>query len=108
MTMVCFLIITVIMAFAAIAASLALSLRHAANPNGPIVDLLSDGQERRAPEIAKATGLWAGTLYPALAELERRGIVQVDRRWHPEHPVRVFYYRIASAWASERLVSNTQ
>lgn len=59
-------------------------------PEKIILDELRDGGERSGAQIAASTNLGSGTLYPALASLERDG--KLTSRWADEsYPRRRLY-----------------
>jgi DNA-binding PadR family transcriptional regulator len=49
-----------------------------------VVEALSARDDMTGNEIAKATGLWVGSLYPALMRMEQSG--RITSRWETETP----------------------
>lgn len=56
-----------------------------------ILDVLKHGGEWTGHDIAQSTGLWPGSLYPALCRLETAG--RIESRWMAGPQPRARLYR---------------
>lgn len=62
-----------------------------------VIEALSARDDMTGGEIAKATGLWVGSLYPALIRMEQSG--RITSRWEtdtlrPDGPARRRFYAL--------------
>ena len=69
-----------------------------------VIKVLSAREEMTGGEIAKATGLWVGSLYPALMRMERNG--RITSRWEtgtprPDGSARRRFYALPERSASQ-------
>jgi len=79
-----------------------MSRRHSDQTRAVLAELAADpAVDRYGYELAKATGLASGTLYPILMRLEQRGLVEA--RWEvtsrPRHVYRLTRDGLAAAQA---------
>lgn len=74
-------------------------------PRARVLAVLADGAARTGLELAAATGLSAGVLYPTLYALEDRGAITGE--WAPGRSLRQRRYRIARAWSENQTARGT-